>query len=73
MHVPPIVCVRVIRSWIRRPESHASKQIRRCQLVAVVLISLVTAAVIILFLAGERGAGVPLLFELTYIGARFFC
>ncbi|CAM9879367.1 unnamed protein product [Ectocarpus sp. 6 AP-2014] len=37
----------------QRPESHASKQIKRCQLVAVVLISLVTAAVIILFLAGD--------------------
>ncbi|CAN0490618.1 unnamed protein product [Ectocarpus sp. 12 AP-2014] len=37
----------------QRPESHASKQIKRCQLVAVVLISLVTAAVIISFLAGD--------------------
>lgn len=40
-------------SWTCRPESRASKQIRRCQLVAVVVMSAITAAVIILFWAGE--------------------
>ncbi|CAM9798418.1 unnamed protein product [Scytosiphon promiscuus] len=36
----------------QRPESLASKQIKRCQLVAVVFMSVLAAAVIILFLAG---------------------
>lgn len=39
--------------WTSRPESRASKQIRRCQLVAVVVMSVVTAAVIILFWSGK--------------------
>lgn len=38
--------------WPSRPESLASKQIKLCQLVAVVFMSVLTAAVIILFLAG---------------------
>lgn len=40
-------------AWTSRPESRAIKQIRRCQLVAVVVMSVVTAAVIILFWDGE--------------------